>query len=111
MTDPHPSTACLRLQLAEIALSTSGMQERATAVLETLGLALPFDAAWLDMRDPEQHRHTPLATSGPAGPLRLYFSTPIADVEGEQLGLNHRRPPMLASEIPVPLPELRSWAE
>jgi hypothetical protein len=111
MTDPHPHIAQLRLQLAEIALSTIGMQERAAAVLETLGRVLPFDAAWLAVRDPEQHRHTPLATSGPADPLRRYFSTPDADVEVERLGLNHRRPPMLASESPVPLPELRAWAE
>src|SRR4051812_15396811 len=87
------------------------MQERAAAVLETLGRVLPFDAAWLAVRDAEQHRHTPLATIGPADPLRRYFCTSEADVEVEQLGLNHRRPPMLASEIPVPLPELRAWAE
>jgi hypothetical protein len=111
MTDPHPHIAQLRLQLAEIALSTTGMQERAAAVLETLGRVLPFDAAWLAVRDPEQHRHTPLATRGPADALRRYFCTPEADVEVEQLGLNHRRPPMLASEISVPLPELRAWAE
>jgi hypothetical protein len=111
MTDPLPHVAQLQLQLAEIALSTTGMQERAAAVLETLGRVLPFDAAWLAVRDPEQHRHNPLATRGPADALRRYFRTPDADVEAEQLGLNRRRPPMLASEIPVPLPELRSWAE
>ena len=111
MTDPHPQRAQLRRQLADIALSPTGMQERAAAVLEVLGRVLPFDAAWLAVRDPEQHRHTPLATRGPADALRRYFCTPEADVEVEQLGLNHRRPPMLASEIPVPLPELRAWAE
>jgi hypothetical protein len=103
--------AHLRLQLAEIASSPPGIQERAAAVLETLARELPFDAAWLAVRDPEQHRHTPLATIGPADPLRRYFATPDADVEVEQLGMNRRRPPMLAGEIPVPLPELRAWAE
>jgi hypothetical protein len=29
----------------------------------------------------------------------------------ERLGLNGRRPPMLASEIPVPLSEVRAWAD
>jgi hypothetical protein len=87
------------------------MQERAEAILAELARILPFDAAWLAVRDPEQRRHIPLATIGPTDPLRRYFSTPDADVEVEQLGLNRRRPPMLASEIPVPLPELRAWAE
>src|SRR4051794_36584138 len=111
MTDLNPGPARLRRQLDEIARSTSRLLERATAVLETVGGALPFDAAWLGLRDPEQHRHTRLATVGSADPLHRYFSTPDAEAEVEQLGLNHRRPPMLASEIPVPLPELRAWAE
>ena len=111
MSDPHPHMAQLRLQLAEIALSPAGMQERAAAVLETLSGVLPFDAAWLAVRDPEAHRHTALATSGPADPLRRNFATPDADVEVEQLGLNRHRLPMLASEIPYPLTESPSWAE
>src|SRR5512133_2959344 len=105
MTDPHPHMAQLRQQLAEIALSPAAMQERAATILETLSGVLTFDAAWLAVRDPEQHRHTPLATIGPADPLRRYFRTPDADDAVEQLGLNHRRPPVLASELPVPLTE------
>lgn len=111
MTGRLPYPARLRLQLAEIARSPAGTRERAAAVLETLGRALPFDAAWLAVRDPEQRRHTPVATQGPVEPLRHYFSTPDADAEVEHLGLNRRRPPMLASEIPAPLPELRAWGE
>jgi hypothetical protein len=38
--------------------------------LEVLGWALPFDAAWLAVRDPKRHRPTPLATVGPADSLR-----------------------------------------
>lgn len=111
MTDVNPYRTRLRRQLADVALSTSPLEERATAVLEILGGAIPFDTAWLGLRDPEQRRHTSLATVGPADPLRRYFATPDADAEVEQLGLDHRRPPMLASEIPVPLLELRAWAE
>lgn len=111
MTRSHPYPVRLRLQLAEIARSTAGTQDRAAAVLESMGRALPFDAAWLAVRDPEQRRHIPVATRGPIEPLRRYFSTPEADSEVEQLGLNRRRPPMLASEIPAPLPELRAWGE
>ena len=98
MTDPYPQLARLRLQLAEIALSPESLQGRAGVVLDTLGRMLPFDAAWLAARDPEQRRHTTLATAGPAEPLRCNFQRLDADDEVEQLGLNRNRPPVLASE-------------
>jgi hypothetical protein len=87
------------------------VDERADAILQQLGRILAFDAGWLAVRDPEQNRHVPLATTGAAMPLRDYFGRPEADEEVDQLGLNRRRPPMLASEIPSPLSEVRAWAE
>jgi hypothetical protein len=86
-------------------------QERAAAILQRLERILPFDAGWLALRDPERQRHVPLATTGPAEPLVAYFGRPEADYEVERLGLNRRRPPVLASEIPSPLPEVRAWAD
>jgi hypothetical protein len=111
MTTWNPQLAHLRQQLARIAIAPDNLHDRAEAALAVLGQVLPFDAAWLAVRDPEQGRHTPLATAGHAEPLRRYFQTPKADAEVEQLGLNRHRPPMLASEIPVPLPELHAWAD
>jgi hypothetical protein len=87
------------------------VHDRAAGILERLERILPFDAGWLALRDPEQQRHVPLATTGPAGPLAAYFGRPEADVEVELLGLNGRRPPVLASELPIPLPEVRAWAD
>jgi hypothetical protein len=111
MRGRDPDLPVLRLEFAGIAGARTTLQERAEAVLERLGRFLPFDAAWLAIRDPEQRRHTPLATTGSAEPLRRYFLTPEADAEVDQLDLNRRRPPMLVGEIPIPLPELRAWAE
>src|SRR3954469_11499404 len=111
MSTWNPQLMRLRQQLARISLAPDTLQERAAAALAVLGQVLPYDAAWLALRDPELRRHTPLATAGPTEPLRRYFQTPEADAEVEQLGLNRRRPPMLASEIPVPLHELRAWAD
>jgi hypothetical protein len=111
MNGRDPDLPALRLELAEVAAATTTLQQRAQAVLERLGRILPFDAAWLAVRDLEQRRHTPLATTGPAEPLRSYFLTPEADAEVDQLGLNRWRPPLLVGEIPIPLPELRAWAE
>src|SRR3954464_5137223 len=110
MSRPDHDLPALRLELAGIAAGTT-LQQRAQAVLERLDRILPFDAAWLAVRDPERREHTPLATTGPAEPLRRYFLTPEADAEVDSLDLNRWRPPMLVGEIPIPLPELRAWAE
>jgi hypothetical protein len=80
-------------------------------MLRALNAVVPNDAGWLALRDPERHRHTPLATTGEAEPLRRYFERPEAEAELEELGLNSRRPPLLASEIPVPLPAVAAWAD
>jgi hypothetical protein len=87
------------------------VEERGAVILEQLGRILSFDAGWLALRDPERHRYVPVATTGAAAPLRDYFGRPVADGEVDLLGLNRRRPPMLASEIPMPLSEVRAWAD
>jgi hypothetical protein len=87
------------------------VQDRAAEILQQLHRILAFDAGWLAVRDPEQRRHIPLATTGTAAPLHDYFARPEAEEEVELLGLNRRRPPMLASEIPGPLSEVRAWAD
>jgi hypothetical protein len=111
MSHGEPVPPELRLQFARITESSASMHERAAEILRQLGQILPFDAGWLAVLDPEQHRHIPLATTGPAAPLHDYFSRPEAEEEMERLGLNRRRPPMLASEIPGPLSEVRAWAD
>ncbi|MGY1608668.1 helix-turn-helix transcriptional regulator [Geodermatophilus sp. SYSU D00700] len=87
------------------------MRERAAEHLQELGRILPFDTGWLALRDPERQTHVPLATTGPAEALVAYFRRPEADEEVDLLGLNRHRPPMLASEIPSPLCEVRAWAD
>jgi hypothetical protein len=111
MTADYAHLVSLRHELARIAITPALLEERAAAMLAALGKVIPSDAAWLAIRDPEDRRHTPLATAGHAEPLRRSFQVPDADVEVEELGLNRRRAPMLAREIPVPLTEVRAWAE
>jgi hypothetical protein len=79
MTTWNPQLMRLRQQLARIALGPDTLHERAAAILGELEQALPFDAAWLAVRDPELRWHSPLATAGAAGPLRRFFQTPEAD--------------------------------
>jgi hypothetical protein len=112
MTGREPDLPELRLEFARLAAaSSSTVEERAAAILQRLGRILPFDAGWLALRDPERGLHVPLATTGAAAPLRDYFVRPEADAEVDRFGLNGRRPPMLASEIPAPLTDVVAWAE
>jgi hypothetical protein len=48
--------------------------------------------------------------AGAIGPLVAYFGRPEAD-EVDLLGLDGRRPPVLASDLPIPLSEVRAWAD
>jgi hypothetical protein len=102
----------VRLQEALADVGTmADLTQRAEEVLDALGRILPFDAGWLAVRDPERRRHVPLATAGAAEPLHRYFESPGADAELEHLGLNSAQRPVLASELPVPLPEISAWGE
>lgn len=107
----EPGLQGLRLELARLAASSGTVQERAAEILELLGGVLVFDAGWLALRDPERRRLFPLATTGNAASLKDYFDRPEADADVDELGLNRRRPPMLASEIPGSLSEVRAWAD
>lgn len=111
MSGLGPGTAEVRQELARLTASYMNIEERGAAILDQLGRISSFDVGWLAVRDPERSRHVPVATTGAAAPLRAYFARPEADEEADRLGLNRRRPPMLASEIPIPLPELHSWAD
>ena len=111
MTTCDPALTRLREQLADVGTMTEGLNERAEEVLAALGRILRFDSGWLAVRDPERRRHVALATTGPAEPLRRYFESPGADAELEHLGLNSAQGPVLASELPVPLPEICAWGE
>jgi hypothetical protein len=106
-----PALVRLQEELADVGRTSAGLDLCAQDLLESLGRILPSDAGWLAVRDPERRRHVPLATTGAAEPLRRYFESPGADTEVEHLGLNSAQPPVLASELPVPLPEMCAWGE
>jgi hypothetical protein len=106
-----PALVRLQEELADVGTMAEDLTERAEEILEALGRVLSFDAGWLAVRDPERRRHVPLATTGPAEPLQRYFESPGADAELEYLGLNSLQDPVLASELPAPLPEICAWGE
>jgi hypothetical protein len=101
----------VRSEVADVVAPSAAVRQRAAEHLQELGRILVFDTGWLAGRDPERQSHVPLATTGPAEALVAYFGRPEADEEVDLLGLNRRRLPMLASEIPTPLSEVRAWAD
>ncbi|SHF85208.1 GAF domain-containing protein [Geodermatophilus nigrescens] len=111
MNGDDPRLRRMWSQVAGVVESSATVQERAAEHLRRLGRTLAFDVGWLAVRDPERRTHVPLATTGPAEALVAYFRRPEADDEVDALGLNRHRPPLLATELPSPLPELRAWAE
>ncbi|MGY1783672.1 hypothetical protein [Geodermatophilus sp. SYSU D00698] len=111
MSGREPQLQGVWSEVAGVVASSATVQERAAEHLRKLGRILPFDAGWLAVRDPERQTHVPLATTGPVEALVAYFGRPEADEEVDLLGLNRHRPPMLASEIPSPLSEVRAWAD
>lgn len=98
-------------EIAAIAASAGSVERRAEAVLEPLGRVIPFSAAWIGVRDPETRQHRAVGRSGDVGALARYFALPDADDDLERLGLNRFGPPVRASDLPVPLPEVRAWGE
>ena len=98
-------------EMAEIAVSAGDVQQRAQALLAPLSRVVPYTAAWIAVRDPETRQHRPVAQEGDTAPLATYFALPEADHEIELLGLNRFGPPVRASDLPLPLEEVRAWGE
>jgi hypothetical protein len=100
----------LGLEVARIASTPAGVEERAHALLEPLGRVVPFGAAWISLLDPERNQQPPLVSEGYGDDLRAYMGSQEGVLEIEQLGLNRSRGPTLLSDFPVPLDEVPSWA-
>jgi hypothetical protein len=99
------------LDIIDIAGGPGTVEQRGTAILETLGKVLDFDAACLVAHDPERRRHSSVASDGASDPVRQYFLTEASESEIELTGIGARRSVMLAHDTPVPLGELVAWSD
>ena len=99
------------LEIIDIAGGPGTVEQRGTAILDALGMVVPFDAAWLAAHDPERQRHSPVASGGASEPLRRYFLSDAGESEIELTGLTARRSVMLARDTPVPRTELIAWSD
>jgi len=94
-----------------MAAAAGRVEQRADALLGSLGKVIPYDAGWIAVRDPETRTHRRVGSDGDTDALARYFALPEADEELEALGMNRFQPPVPASALPVPLAETRAWGE
>lgn len=98
-------------EAARIATSGGTAPERGVALLGLLECLVPYDAAWIALRDPETGRHVPLVQQGRTAALQAYFAESDADEELQRLGLHHFGWPVLAHDLPIPMEHTRAWGE
>jgi DNA-binding CsgD family transcriptional regulator len=109
---PHPADAGhIAMEVSRIAALPGEIDERARALLEPLHRLLPFDGAWLALRDEDGRGHRSLISTGWDDRTGAYLDGPVLVDEIEQLGLTRSHTPLRVTDFPVPADELRSWAE
>ena len=97
--------------VAGIAASHDAPEVRVAALLEPLHRLLPFDGAWVAVRDPEHQGHRSLASTGWDRRTATYLDGPVLVEDIEQLGLHRSAVPLRVADLPVPAEALRSWSE
>jgi DNA-binding CsgD family transcriptional regulator len=98
------------IEVRRIASGPGRPDQRAEALLEALSRLVPFRAAWISVLDPERREQPPLVSHGYPDGLNEYMAGPAGVAEIELLGLS-RSGATLLSDLPLPLEEVRSWAE
>lgn len=103
--------AAIATEVGRIAATPDEPTQRAAALLEALERLLPFDGAWLALRDDRRAGHESLVSSGWDHRTPTFLDGPVLVEEIEQLGMTRSPTPLRVADFPVPPSELRSWAE
>jgi len=111
MPELSSASADVAVEVARIAADCRPIEHRALELLEPLRRVLPFCAAWISVLDPERREQPPLVCVGHDEGLRAYMAGPAGVAEVEQLALDRSREAATLADLPVPLEEVRSWAE
>jgi DNA-binding CsgD family transcriptional regulator len=103
--------AILTAQITAIAGLSTGIVERAEALLDPLRLVMNFDAACITLLEADRRRQPPLLCRGYPTTVveHLHSACFLADVES--LGLNRNRTPLRVADLQVPSAELAIWTE
>lgn len=108
---PSADAGQIAIEVAQIAATRDSPIERAAALLEPLHRVLPFDGAWLALRDEHGRGHHSLVSTGWDRRTAAYLDGPVLVDEIEQLGMTRSHTPLRVADFPTPAGELRSWAE
>lgn len=99
------------LSLADITASTRTLPERAEALLDELGRAIPFDSAWIALADPSGSGYSSLAGVALDAQTLDHLSGPVMAHDIELTGTDQVRPPLSPSDLPFPAEDLLTWSE
>ena len=108
---PPADAGDIASEVSRISALPDGPVERAAAMLEPLHRLLPFDGAWLALRDQDRRGHHSLVSTGWDRRTAAYLDGPVLVDEIEHLGMTRSRTPLRVADFPTPPSELRSWAE
>ncbi|TCI99692.1 LuxR C-terminal-related transcriptional regulator [Aeromicrobium sp. IC_218] len=98
-------------EMVDIVASTLPVLDRAQSLVESLGRWLSVDAVWLTLCDPASNAYATVGSTGLERPVLDYLASPSVAQEVQLAALNHDRPPVSVTELPVPVDELPTWAD
>lgn len=101
----------IAMEVSRIAAMPGSATERAVCLLEPLHRLLAFDGAWMALCDDDGRGHSSLVSTGWDRRAATYLDGPVLVGEIEQLGMTRSHTPLRVADFPVPVDELRSWAE
>jgi DNA-binding CsgD family transcriptional regulator len=98
-------------EVASVAATPAGLEERAKALLGPLRRLVPFEAARVYLLDMERRAEHSIFFTGYDDKVRSYLDSPQHLDDVELTGLDRYGPPMRLRDLPVPRDEIRAWAE
>jgi DNA-binding CsgD family transcriptional regulator len=98
-------------EVARIGALAGRLDELAREMLEPLRQVIPYDGAFLALRDPDTDRLVPVVSSGYDDATQAYRLSAEFQREAESLGLHRTGPPLRLRDLPVPAAETRIWGE
>ncbi|MDG4790651.1 LuxR C-terminal-related transcriptional regulator [Micromonospora sp. WMMD1102] len=111
MADLPPHAAEIAAEVERLAAAPVAAAERVAELFAVLRRLGPYDAAVVQVVDPERLRFDTVGAVGYDQATMTHLLGPRQYEEVELLGLDRDGPPLRVRESPVPVAELYSWSE
>jgi DNA-binding CsgD family transcriptional regulator len=99
------------LDVMNVAAAPGRAVDRAEALLDALSRLVSFEGSFVALLHPGRREHRSLVRSGYDDRTCVFLDGPAWMDDIELLGLQHKRPPMRACDLPVPPQAVQAWAE